>query len=163
MKMSGKHQAIEGVIVAARRRIIDERGAVYHMLRSDDPEFDGFGEIYFSLVNSGMVKAWKWNEQKTSRLLLLHGNIRLVIFDDRSGSLTRGKVCELVLSETSSQIVIIPPKLWYGFMGLGGQPSLVANCASKPHDPVDSRQKRSDDPYFPYQWPSNQHHQANSA
>ena len=29
-----------------------------HMLRADEPHFERFGEIYFSLVYPGGVKAW---------------------------------------------------------------------------------------------------------
>ena len=41
---------IEGVTVRPLRQICDERGKVMHMLRSDDPHFERFGEIYFSVV-----------------------------------------------------------------------------------------------------------------
>jgi dTDP-4-dehydrorhamnose 3,5-epimerase len=39
---------IDGAIVKPLRKIADERGAIFHMLRRDDPEFQEFGEIYFS-------------------------------------------------------------------------------------------------------------------
>ena len=49
---------IQGVVVAPRRQIVDERGKIMHGLRSDDPEFERFGEVYFSWVNPGAIKAW---------------------------------------------------------------------------------------------------------
>jgi len=42
---------IEGVRVSERRQIIDDRGKIVHMLRCDDDEYLGFGEVYFSWVN----------------------------------------------------------------------------------------------------------------
>ena len=34
------------------------RGAIYHMLRSDDQDFIKFGEIYFSIAYPGVIKGW---------------------------------------------------------------------------------------------------------
>ena len=39
---------IEGVKIPPLKQIIDERGKVMHMLRNDSPNFEKFGEIYFS-------------------------------------------------------------------------------------------------------------------
>ncbi len=45
---------IQGVEVVPLRRIPDERGTIFHMLRATDPHFQKFGEIYFSTVYKGM-------------------------------------------------------------------------------------------------------------
>src|SRR4051812_49366335 len=44
-----------GVGVAELRQIVDHRGAVLHMLRSDAPDFRQFGECYFSEVAPGAI------------------------------------------------------------------------------------------------------------
>ena len=49
---------IDGVVISPRRQIVDERGKVMHMLKKTDPEFNEFGEIYFSFVFPSGVKAW---------------------------------------------------------------------------------------------------------
>ena len=41
---------IQGVSVRPLRQMPDERGKVMHMLRRDDPWFEKFGEMYFSVV-----------------------------------------------------------------------------------------------------------------
>ena len=46
-KMRNRLQMIDGVRVIKLRQIVDERGKVMHMLKSTDPHFLGFGEIYF--------------------------------------------------------------------------------------------------------------------
>ena len=56
---------IEGVTVHPLRQIPDERGKVMHMLRADDPHFEAFGEIYFSVVELGAIKAWHLHERMT--------------------------------------------------------------------------------------------------
>ena len=42
---------IDGVIITDLRKIPDERGAIFHMLRKNDKHFIEFGEIYFSKIN----------------------------------------------------------------------------------------------------------------
>ena len=49
---------IEGVQVIPLRRIPDERGTVFHMLRRTDEHFIEFGEIYFSTVYKNVIKGW---------------------------------------------------------------------------------------------------------
>jgi dTDP-4-dehydrorhamnose 3,5-epimerase len=53
---------IDGLRVTPLCRIPDERGAVLHMLRADNEGFEGFGEIYFSMVYPGAIKAWHTGE-----------------------------------------------------------------------------------------------------
>ena len=79
---------IEGVSIQRLKQIVDERGKVMHMLRADSPLFTKFGEIYFSIVNPGVVKAWKKHYKMTQYFAVPVGKIRLVIFDDRKESST---------------------------------------------------------------------------
>src|SRR5258708_25159422 len=83
---------IEGVRIVPRARIPDERGTVMHMLKTTDPEFLGFGEIYFSTVYPGVVKGWHRHLEMTLNYACVHGRIKLVLYDDREGSPTRGEI-----------------------------------------------------------------------
>ena len=49
---------IAGAQIVPLRRIPDERGTIYHMLRRDDPHFIEFGEIYFTSIYRGVIKGW---------------------------------------------------------------------------------------------------------
>ncbi len=143
---------IHDVRVTPLRRIPDERGAVFHMLREDSPIFEHFGEIYFSLVYPGVVKGWHIHKWMTLNYAVPMGMVKLVCYDDREGSPTRGALQELHIGELNYVLVTIPPMIWNGFKGEGPDTALVANCASAPHDPdeIDRR-----DPFgaeIPYDW-----------
>ena len=143
---------IEGVIVTPLRQIIDERGKVMHMLREDSPIFIRFGEIYFSCTNPGAIKAWHMHKKMTLNYAVLDGEIKFVLFDDRPGSKTRGCIEEFFLSSENYCLVTVPPLIWNGFKGIGIKRSIVANCATLPHDPAETERRDPFDPRIPYDW-----------
>jgi len=144
---------IEGVIYTELRQIADERGAVLHMLRSDAPEFTHFGECYFSEVAPGAVKAWKRHRMQTQNLAVPMGRIRMVVFDEREASSTRGLVQMLELGRPDAYLRLqIPPGLWYGFSCISDIPALLVNCADRPHDPTESETRPADVAEIPYRW-----------
>ena len=144
---------IEGMTLNALRQIGDERGAVLHMLRCDAPDFTGFGECYFSEVMPGSVKAWKRHRVQTQNLAVPVGRIRVVIYDDREGTTTRGQMQILELGRPDAYLRLrIPPGLWYGFSCVSEAPALLANCTDLPHDAKESEQRPTDDPGIPYRW-----------
>lgn len=150
---------IHGVQVVPLRRIPDERGTVMHMLKSTDPHFQRFGEIYFTTVFPGVVKGWHWHEEMGLNYACVHGRIKLVLFDERSDSPTKGELTELFLGPDSYSLVVIPPQVWNGMKGLGGprgepEQAIVANCATHAHLAGQPRSRRVD-PYrnhIPYDW-----------
>jgi dTDP-4-dehydrorhamnose 3,5-epimerase len=143
---------LDGVLVTPKRKIFDDRGGIYHMLRSDEPAFHAFGEIYFSEIYSGVVKAWHLHRSMTLNYFLVRGAIRLALFDDRPGSKTRGFAQEFVLRPEDPKLVTIPPGIWNGFKGLGSESSLVANCATEPHSKDEISYAPWDDARFGFDW-----------
>ena len=144
---------IVGVTITTLRQIGDDRGAVLHMLRCDAPEYDRFGECYFSEVLPRAVKAWKRHHAQTQNVAVPVGRLRMVIFDDRNLSATRGNVQVLDLGRPDAYFrLTIPPGLWYGFTCTSETPALLANCANLPHDPAESEVRSINDPRIPYAW-----------
>jgi len=143
---------IEGVLVKPLRQILDERGKIMHMIRDDDPDFISFGEIYFSCVYPGVIKGWHIHKKMTLNYAVPSGTIKLVLYDDRDSSKTRGELQEIFLGPDNYCLVQIPPRIWNGFKGIGTTPSIVANCSTIPHDPNEIERKSPEDPSIPYRW-----------
>lgn len=143
---------IEGVKIIPKRQILDERGGIYHFLRNDDPHFQQFGEVYFSLVYPGVIKAWHIHKIMTLNYVVPVGRVKFVLYDDRPESPTRGEIMELFLGEGNYQLVQVPPLVWNGFKGIGVGPALVANCATIPHDPTEIERMDPFDNPIPYKW-----------
>lgn len=143
---------IEGVIVKPLRKILDERGSIFHMLRADDELFEKFGEIYFSSVNPGVVKGWHLHKEMILNYACVSGKIKLVLFDDRKSSKTKGNLMEIFLGDENYILVKIPPKVWNGFKGIGVFPSIVANCSTLPHDPKEIKRMDPLKNFIGYDW-----------
>jgi len=151
--ITNRSTEIEGVTITELRQVSDERGAVLHMLRCDAPEFTRFGECYFSEILPGFIKAWKRHRVQTQNIAVPVGRIRLVVFDDRESSSTKGKLQILELGRPDAYLRIkIPPGLWYGFACVSSTPALLVNCADSPHTPDESELSSVDDPSIPYAW-----------
>jgi dTDP-4-dehydrorhamnose 3,5-epimerase len=144
---------IPGVVIQPLKQIVDERGAVLHMLRCDSPLFTKFGEIYFSLIFPGVVKAWKRHRRMTQHFAVPVGKIRLVLYDDRPTVASRGRLEEYALGRPDNYVLLrIPPLIWYGFEGLGASPSLVANCTDLVHDSGEVENLPAGASLVPYTW-----------
>jgi len=143
---------IDGVIIKKLNKIPDERGTIYHMLRNDDEIFEKFGEIYFSTIYCGIIKGWHFHEKMTLNYAVIDGMIKLVLYDDRKNSPTKGNIMEIFMGEDNYLLVKVPPKVWNGFKGIGERGAIVANCTTFPHDPNEIKRLDPLSKKIPYNW-----------
>lgn len=143
---------ISGVIVKPLRQILDERGKIMHFLRKDDPEFEAFGEVYFSVVYPGVIKGWHLHRRMVLNYAVPVGLIKLVLFDGREDSSTKGQLVEIFTGAESYNLIQIPPGVWNGFKGVGTTPAVIANCSTIPHDPEEIVRMDPFDESIPYNW-----------
>ena len=143
---------IDGVKINKKKQIIDERGKIMHMLRVDDKEFIKFGEIYFSYTYPGAIKSWHRHKEMTLTYAAVSGKIKLVLFDDRKNSPSKGKLEEIFLSDEDYFTVTVPPLIWNGFKSIENKSAIVANCTDTPHSENEIERRKYNDPNIPYNW-----------
>lgn len=143
---------IDGVALQELKIIRDDRGAVLHMVRSDSEHFKGFGEIYFSITNPGVTKAWKKHLRATQLFAVPQGSMKIVMFDGRDGSKTKNALMETVLSVDHYRLLKIPPGIWYGFQAVSKEPAMIANCCDLKHDPSEQTSLPLETNEIPYRW-----------
>lgn len=143
---------IDGVRLSTLQVIADERGAVLHMLKSTDPTFAGFGEMYFSRIAISQRKAWRKQKLATSQLAVPIGDVRFAIYDDRAASPSMGVAWDITLGESNYQLLTIPPGVWFAFHNVGSVEALIANCSSEPHDPSKVDRLDLTEAKIPYVW-----------
>ena len=145
---------IDGVKVIPLKQIPDERGKIMHMLKVTDPHFQKFGEIYFSTAWPGAIKAWHLHKSMTLNYAVVSGRIKLVLYDKRPKSPTKGELMELFIGEDNYSLVIVPPGVVNGFKAYGdaSRPAIIANCASEPHSPDEITRIDPFSKEIPYKW-----------
>ena len=143
---------IDGTLVVPLKQIPDERGKVMHMLKATDSHFEKFGEIYFSVVYPGVIKGWHLHKKMTINYAVVSGQIKLVLYDQRENSTTKGELMELFVGEDNYVLVQVPPEVVNGFKCVGVKPAIVANCATIPHDPEEIIRIDPLNNDIPYDW-----------
>lgn len=147
-----KGEMIDGVVIKQLTKIADERGSIMHMLKTEDDEFNAFGEIYFSTIYPGVIKGWHIHKEMELNYTVVSGDIKMVLYDDREGSKTKGNLMEIFLGEKNYLLVKVPPQVWNGFKGIGLKEAIVANCTTVSHRPDEISRLDPFSTDIPYNW-----------
>ena len=125
---------IQNVQIVPRKIIQDDRGKIMHIMKLTDVQFNKFGEVYCSTVYPGVVKGWHMHKRMTLNYLVIKGNIKFVLYDDRQDSVTYRQIQEIYLGENQYVMVTVPPLVWNGFKGIGIEEAFVINFTDLPHE-----------------------------
>ena len=145
---------IEGVKVKQLTVIPDDRGRLFEMLRRDDPLFTKFGQVYCTTVHCGVVKGWHFHKKQVDNFVCVSGMIKLVAYDSRPKSPTKGLINEFFLGTHNPQLVQIPAGVYHGFKGITQPESIVINIPTEPYHHARPDEYRLD-PHqnnIPYDW-----------
>ncbi|MFQ5871825.1 MAG: dTDP-4-dehydrorhamnose 3,5-epimerase family protein [Candidatus Geothermarchaeales archaeon] len=145
---------IDGLMVKKLRQIHDERGYLMEMLRSDWPEFERFGQCYLTVAYPGVVKAWHYHKVQTDHFVVLKGTAKVVCYDNREGSKSKGEVNEFFPGEHNPMLIKIPPLVLHGFKSVGGEAAYLVNLPTElyHYDEPDEYRLPYDSPEVPYDW-----------
>jgi len=137
---------LDDITINPLKRIGTVGGDVLHALKKTDPGFFGFGELYFSLIEQGAIKAWKCHKKMTLNLVVPIGEIQFVFHSALKGKDFRTEK----IGEKRYVRLTVPPGIWFGFQGIAPNKSLLANLADRPHDPGEVLKKEEFE--FSYNW-----------
>ncbi len=140
---------IDGVVITPLKQIRDDRGAVFHMLRRDADHFGGFGEVYFSVINPGVIKGWRKHTEMQSNLCCIQGRCKIVLMDEDAVV-----VQEIIIGSTIDdyKLVTVPAGVWSAFSCIGEESAMLANCASILHREGEAENRSLETPPLPYEW-----------
>ncbi len=145
---------IEGVMVKALRLIPDERGRVMEIMRNDDECFERFGQVYMTTTYPGVVKAWHFHKKQDDFIACVKGMLKLVLFDDREGSPTRGEVNEFFIGDFNPALVKVPMRVYHGWKCVSETEAVVVNTPTEAYNRQDPDEYRLH-PHvnnIPYRW-----------
>lgn len=145
---------IQGAAVQPLKRLADERGMLMEILRSDDPLFQRFGQVYLTMAYPGVVKAWHFHKKQTDHFCVVKGMAKVVLYDGRKGSPTKGVVNEFFVGDLNPVLVVIPPLVMHGYKAMGTEPAYLINLPTELYDYKAPDEHRVD-PHsrtIPYDW-----------
>ena len=145
---------IDGVRTKKLRVIPDERGRLMEILRCDDELFVKFGQIYVTTAYPGVVKGWHYHKKQYDNFAVIVGMMKIVLYDGREGSPTRGEVNEFFLGSHNTELLQIPPKVIHGFKCISETEAMCLNIPTNTYNyatPDEYRLPAHTD-QIPYQW-----------
>lgn len=125
---------IEGVKTKKLKVVPDERGRLMEIMRSDDEMFEKFGQLYMTTNYPGVIKAWHYHKNQIDNVACVKGMIKLVMFDSREGSPTKGEINELFIGDNNPVLVRIPNDVYHGWKCVSETESVVVNCPTELYD-----------------------------
>src|SRR3989338_8374464 len=99
---------IHGVEVKKLKIIPDDRGRLMEILRSDEPIFQKFGQVYMTTAFPGVIKAWHQHKLQDDYFTCIYGVMRLAIYDAREDSPTYKEINDFTVSIDNPILVKIP-------------------------------------------------------
>lgn len=147
-------QMIHGVKTKRLTVHADERGRLMEMLRSDDELYSKFGQCYVTTAYPGVVKAWHYHKLQTDHFVCVHGMMKVVCYDPREDSPTKGLVNEFIIGIHNPLMVQIPPGVYHGFKCISENEAIIVNTPTERYNYSDPDEHRipahSDE--VPYDW-----------
>ena len=125
---------IDGVKVKKLKVVPDERGRLMEMLRSDDELFEKFGQVYMTTANPGVVKAWHYHKKQTDNFAVVKGMAKVVLYDSRKDSKTKGEINEFFMGEHNPILLQIPKLVYHGFKSISDEEVIIVNVPTEPYN-----------------------------
>ena len=145
---------IEDVVVKPLKVIADERGFLMEMLRSDDEFYQKFGQAYLTVAYPGVVKGWHYHKVQWDHFVIVQGMMKVVLYDMRENSKTKGEVNEFFMGEKNPMLLVIPPLVLHGMKGVGTTPGYMINIPTELYNykEPDEFRVHPHDNDIPYDW-----------
>lgn len=145
---------IDGVKLKKMKVIPDERGRLMEIFRNDDDFFEKFGQVYLTTAYPGVTKAWHYHENQTDHMTVVKGMMKIVLYDPREDSPTKGEVNEFFIGIYNPALLRIPKGVYHGFKCISDEEALVINIPDKTYNYSEPDEERLD-PHnndIPYNW-----------
>ena len=149
-------ELIHGVVVKKLTVHCDERGRLMEMVRADDKELHNikFGQVYMTTAYPGVTKAWHYHKKQTDHFVCVKGMMKVVLYDSREDSPTKGMINEFFIGEHSPVLIEIPNLVYHGFKCVSETEAMVINYTTECYDYRNPDEYRVD-PHsgeIPYDW-----------
>jgi dTDP-4-dehydrorhamnose 3,5-epimerase len=132
--------SLDDIRVTTLAKVVTNGGDVMHAMKSSDANYKGFGEVYFSWIEQGVIKAWKCHNKMTMNLICPLGEVRFVF----QSPVSKDEFRVENIGEEKYVRLTVPPGIWFGFQGQAKDRSLLANIADIAHQEEEVTRRKKD-------------------
>ena len=145
---------IDGVRVTRLKPIPDERGRLMEMFRSDEDDFEKFGQVYLTTAWPGVVKAWHYHRKQTDNFVCVQGMMKVALYDAREDSPTKSETAEFFMGVWNPIRLRIPAGVYHGFKCISTGEAMIVNVPTEPYsyDQPDEYRLPAHTDEIPYDW-----------
>jgi dTDP-4-dehydrorhamnose 3,5-epimerase len=130
-----KRTPIHDVVFRPTRPVPHDDGHLTEVARASWDVIGGpIVQVHVTTTLPDRHRAWGLHQRSTDRLFVASGLVKLAVFDGRLDSRTYGSVNELIMSEASPGLLIIPPKLYHGWKNIGTSEAIIINMPTEMYD-----------------------------
>jgi dTDP-4-dehydrorhamnose 3,5-epimerase len=129
---------IHGVVLRPQATQTDGRGTLCEILDlrwdvTDDP----IVSVYQFTIRPGRGKGWHLHRLHDDRIFISRGEVKVVLYDDRDNSPTKGLVNEIHRSELLRDLMVIPSGVFHAHLNVGETDALLVSMPTRAYDHAD--------------------------
>lgn len=146
---------VENVELVKRKQLninVDDRGSLFEVLRSDDPMYQEYGQIYIVSTRAvGTIRAFHRHLYTWDHFCIISGASKFLFSDApiHADPNRSDHVYEITISSDCPTRLDVPPGVWHGHMTLEPNTVLVS-IASTPYMGVGRRESSDEQRITPY-------------
>lgn len=126
---------IAGVILRPATTQMDERGEICEIY---NPAWGILPEpvvyVYQATLRPGKIRGWVYHREQDDRLFASLGHLKIVLFDMRDDSPTRGMINELHVGERNRALVVIPRLVAHAVQNIGTTEAVFVNLPTRAYN-----------------------------
>lgn len=123
-----------------------EPGIFLEVLRDSDKLMSKFAQSNFSVAHKGTIKAFHWHKFQDDLWFIGAGKAKIVLYDQREDSPTKGQTEVITAGEDNYKVVLIPTGVVHGYKVISDNPCLLFYHVTKEYDREQPDEERID-PY----------------
>jgi dTDP-4-dehydrorhamnose 3,5-epimerase len=131
--------AIDGVLLREGGNIVTRNGHTTEVFSSPwELPVDEVRHVIHVSLKPAAVSAWHMHRAQTDQIVPVAGMIRVVLYDPRENSPSKGRVDVFNLSPMRPTLLLIPPGIWHGVQNMiASDFSSFINLFDRPYEHSD--------------------------
>lgn len=124
---------IEGVVVSSIKKHIDDRGWLAELFRHDELAQEYYPQMsYISLTNPGVLRGPHEHVDQADLFVLVGpGDFKIILWDNREGSLTYGNRMEYCMGANNPGSVLVPKGVAHCYRCISVEPGIIFNAPNR--------------------------------